>query len=1383
MSKILLTTKPSFKDFRALMFLFVTILGFSLSSTAQTNIIPVRDQVTGFGTWTDVSVAGSTYVQLLTSTSRTTTPSMNFDLYTGEELNFTLRTFGGNTAADIILTVSVSVNGGAFQSIGTRTPINNNLLPQAPFDLSAFNGTDVRVRFSVGGSSNSVGVGIDDITITGIVPTILAPTVTTTTASAITSTSATLGGTVTATGGAAITANGSLYSLTATNAAPAVGGIGVTNIATASPAAGTGAFTNATTSSLDANAQYSYVAYATNSVGTSYGATSTFYTLANTPGTPVVNNATQSTLDVVLDGNANPDATQYAIQEAGGLYVQANGTLGATAVFQTIGQWGVVTVNGLTAETMYSFAAIAMNGGMVQTMPSSSASGMTLSATSPVLFVGTLNAFGEVCINQSATGSFSFDGSNLAGSNLMVASLEGFTYSLTENGEYTSTLSIPTTPTMTNQMVWVKFTPTMVNSYNGLISISGAGLQSTYSVEASGSGVDTAATVTTGAASNVTSIQATLAGSYMMGCTNVTEYGFEYSTENGFTNGTVLLSANQAAGSFTAIAAGLQPNTQYFYKAFATDNSATIYGNQMNFVTDDIATPVATDATAISFDGFTANWIAVPGATSYRIDVSTSETFGTSSPSTTTTETFDNITTGGASGAYNTRTWTGVNGITWEAFKARTDQTISSGSAITLRDEANSYLVSGVIAGGVSNISFDVMQSFGGSGGVLTITVLTGASYNVATVLGTYAYNTTASTYNSGALSISGDYKIRIDNNTSARPTIDNLAFSSQPINDPSFVIENADAGSGTSFAVTGLNENTTYFYRVRAVSANSTSDNSNVIEVMTIDAPVTFGGISVNGPVCENTDGVFTITGLVPNSTSTIEYNIGGGTTESIAGLLANGDGVATFELPLTFANNGQLFTITSIERTDNESDAIVVTENNSVTLEINESITYYADADNDGFGDAAMSVMDCQQPEGYVLNNEDCDDTNTNVNPNATEIFYNGIDDNCDGTIDEGAQITTQIRANQCGSTLSNIYSIVFADAVTGATAYRFKAIDLNNSANVQYFVSPTNSFRITDFANYSYSATYRISVEVQLSGVWLGYYGAECRISTPALALSIVQCGTTIDIYRGINSAVVQGATGYRFRVTNVSNPNGPNTVQVIDRMVPWFQLTSLASYEYNTTYSVEVAIKTTGDYTPYSVPCNISTKPWSALPLAIRQCGVTYTNMYSPINAAVIPNVSGYRFRFTNLATNNVEVISQTLSYTNLAALTSYVAGASYSVEVAVKTTGDYGDYGTACTINAPAAAIASNGTTIANADFKVVASPNPFSDTFAVAITEGAEGNAEVKVYDMIGKLLEVRSVQSSEISSQQLGNSYPSGVYNVIVTQGQTVKTLKVIKR
>ena len=403
--------------------------------------------------------------------------------------------------------------------------------------------------------------------------------------------------------------------------------------------------------------------------------------------------------------------------------------------------------------------------------------------------------------------------------------------------------------------------------------------------------------------------------------------------------------------------------------------------------------------------------------------------------------------------------------------------------------------------------------------------------------------------------------------------------------------------------------------------------------------------------------------------------------------------------------------------------------------TIDVCTPTLWYADADGDGFGDASMSVEECEAPEGYVADGTDCDDTNDLVWQTGT--FFVDVDN--DG-------FTVGAAVSVCyGATTPTGYSV----ATLGEDCN-----DANSAINPNATEIPGN--------------------------------GIDENCNGPADDVlqgnSFIQCGATIDIYKSINTGVVQGATGYRFRVTNVTNVNGPNTVQVIDRMVPWFQLTSLASYEYNTTYNVEVAVKTTGDYSTFSTGCFINTRSWASLPLGIRQCGATYTNIYSPINAGVIPNVSGYRFRFTNLATNEVEVISQTLTYTNLAALTTYVAGASYSVEVAVKTTGDYGDYGPACTINAPAA-IASNGTTIANANFKVVASPNPFSDTFAVAITEGAEGNAEVKVYDMIGKLLEVRSVQSSEISSQQLGNSYPSGVYNVIVTQGQTVKTLKVIKR
>lgn len=63
--------------------------------------------------------------------------------------------------------------------------------------------------------------------------------------------------------------------------------------------------------------------------------------------------------------------------------------------------------------------------------------------------------------------------------------------------------------------------------------------------------------------------------------------------------------------------------------------------------------------------------------------------------------------------------------------------------------------------------------------------------------------------------------------------------------------------------------------------------------------------------------------------------------------------------------------------------------------------SSTYYADADGDGYGNPAVSQLACSQPSGYVLNNNDCDDTRSSVHPGAPEIC-DGLDNDCDGIVD---------------------------------------------------------------------------------------------------------------------------------------------------------------------------------------------------------------------------------------------------------------------------------------------------------------------------------------------------------------------------------------------
>jgi MYXO-CTERM domain-containing protein len=67
--------------------------------------------------------------------------------------------------------------------------------------------------------------------------------------------------------------------------------------------------------------------------------------------------------------------------------------------------------------------------------------------------------------------------------------------------------------------------------------------------------------------------------------------------------------------------------------------------------------------------------------------------------------------------------------------------------------------------------------------------------------------------------------------------------------------------------------------------------------------------------------------------------------------------------------------------------------------TVDDGVGLPYYRDSDGDGYGDRTVSTISCSAPTGYVYNDSDCDDKDKNDYPGAAETVANGDDEDCDG------------------------------------------------------------------------------------------------------------------------------------------------------------------------------------------------------------------------------------------------------------------------------------------------------------------------------------------------------------------------------------------------
>jgi hypothetical protein len=511
----------------------------------------------------------------------------------------------------------------------------------------------------------------------------------------------------------------------------------------------------------------------------------------------------------------------------------------------------------------------------------------------------------------------------------------------------------------------------------------------------------------------------------------------------------------------------------------------------------------------------------------------------------------------------------------------------------------------------------------------------------------------------------------------------------------------------------------------------------------------------------------------------------------------------------PYTFSvSPSETTTYTLVALSDSQGTATSSDLSGSAMVTVTPLITYYADSDGDGYGNAAISQQACVPPANYVTDNTDCNDTNASIYPGATEICYDGIDQNCDGTLTDGCPIiTARLRAENCDTNLTSLRQVMRGDRLSQSrpsgvtvTGYRFRVTNLlTNEVRIVERSSYIFQLTYTDFAEYD--TPYSVEVAVRLNQEWMEEYGAPCTITTPGVpntVLAATSCGATVvQMNNIIRAVVVPSALRYEYNVALIENGIPVATTTLI-RSGGSFNLLQLSNIpikfasEYSVTIRVEVPTSSGAQWSTLAgAACSIFTPlaPEAVIEGCGSEAGIT-ASLNTPIFASPMGGATQYRFTLTDgIGYNQVFTTpSRYFRLSNFNALSPLPAGGSYSVEVEVELYGNYYT-GKDCNIIVPGGlgrpieivTRPSNNTLVG--EFKAVAYPNPFANSFSIDLKSNSTSEVSLAIYDMTGRLLETRAIKADGLASQTIGERYPSGVYSVVVTQGDITETLRVIKR
>ena len=430
-----------------------------------------------------------------------------------------------------------------------------------------------------------------------------------------------------------------------------------------------------------------------------------------------------------------------------------------------------------------------------------------------------------------------------------------------------------------------------------------------------------------------------------------------------------------------------------------------------------------------------------------------------------------------------------------------------------------------------------------------------------------------------------------------------------------------------------------------------------------------------------------------------------------------------------------------------------------------------------------------------------------------NPDNVTYSDYSDACQLTIQ-----TTKLQSSQCGISGVAANTAIYANAISGATGYRFEISGpgLNTSSNSNgTFVYETSNrfFYFNQVPAMIFGSDYHVRVAPKNpDNTNFGSFGDACTLSlkTTQVQLSqqnISEVANTVLIY----ADALNNATLYRFEV---SGP-GLSTPFIISSSNRYFTFSQVTGAIFGETYSVRVSAATsTGVYGSFGSSSTVSLKTTQIQASQINNV-TAYTNT-TLIYADALNGATAYRFEISDLDGNVLQVLEKTVRYFTFTESTSVLASGNYNIRVSAKNStgtvfGRYGSVGMVF-VNLPSTGkqmqdTDSNSQEITstsseetrnnadnledtkqqevveiNSNWDLIVLGNPFNTEFGISITSDSDELCKIQILDMSGKIISETNDTPSELTNQKFGQNLTNGTYFIKLIQGLNIKVVKVIK-